>query len=89
MDIQDLRVFISVYDARNFLRASAALRVTQSSVSSRIRNLEDEIGASLFVRLQRGVRPTEKADVLYRHAKRTVASLEETERAMQAESGVA
>lgn len=89
MDLQDLRVFISVYEMRNFLRASVALRVAQSSVSWRIRNLEREIDGSLFERLQRGVRPTAKAEVLYRHAQKTLASLEETERAVRETKGAA
>lgn len=77
MDFQDLRVFLAVYEARNFLRASEALGVTQSSVSVRIRNLEHEYG-KLFVRLPRGVKPNERAETLYRYAQRMLALLEET-----------
>ncbi len=88
MDPQDLRVFISVYEARNFLRASEALRVSQSSVSARIANLEREFG-ELFVRLPRGVIPTEKAHVLYRYAQRMVALSEETVRAVKDAKGAA
>jgi len=82
MDLQDLRVFIAVYEARNFLRASEALRVTQSSVSFRIRELERDLG-ELFVRLPRGVKPTEKGETLYRHARRTLAFVAETDQAVR------
>ena len=89
MNDQDLRFFISVYDARNFLRASEALRVTPAAVSLRIRKLEREIGAPLFVRLQRGVRPTAKAAVLYRVAIRAIAAMEDVERAAKPLKGAA
>lgn len=82
MDIQDLRVFLAVYEARNMLRAGEALRVTPSSVSVRIRNLERDYG-ELFVRLPRGVRPTEKGETLYRYAQRTLAFLAETDQAIR------
>jgi LysR family nitrogen assimilation transcriptional regulator len=82
MDIRDLRVFLAVYEARNMLRASEALRVTSSSVSVRIRNLEKDYGA-LFLRNPRGVEPTEKAQTLYRYARRTLAVLAETDQAVR------
>lgn len=81
-------MFISVYDARNLLRASEALRVTQSSVSVRIRDLEREFG-KLFIRLPRGVKPTEKADTLYRYARRMLDLMEETGRAVRDSKGAA
>ena len=89
MELQDLRVFISVYEACNFQQASKALSITQSSVSWRIRRLEREVSGALFVRLPRGVRPTPKADTLYRYALRHIALLKETERAMKPETGAA
>lgn len=77
MALRDLRIFISVYDARNVLRASVALRMSQSSVSTRIANLEEKYG-ELFLRLPRGMMPTEKAHTLYRYAQRILALHEET-----------
>lgn len=82
MDIQDLRVFVAVYEARNLLRASELLRVTQSSVSVRIRNMERDYG-KLFQRLPRGVTPTDKGETLYRHACRTLAFLAEADQAVR------
>lgn len=89
MDLQDLRVFISVYDARNLLHASDALNRDPSTVSWRIARLEREIGSPLFIRLSQGVRPTEKADALYRVALRALAAMEEVERTVKPEKGAA
>ena len=83
MDVKDLRYFVAVYEARNFSRASLALGTVQSNVSVRIRNLERFLDVALFERNYRGIEPTEKALKLYRYAKRLLASVERTERAMR------
>jgi Transcriptional regulator len=80
MDVKDLRYFVAVYEAKGFSRASEFLGTVQSNVSSRIRDLEDSLGVSLFERRYRGVIPTEKGEKLYRHAKQVIAALDHTER---------
>jgi len=83
MDVKDLRYFVAVYEAKGFSRASEFLGTVQSNVSSRIRDLEDSLGVSLFVRRYRGVIPTEKGEKLYSHAKQVIAALDHTERAIR------
>ncbi|WP_434361395.1 HTH-type transcriptional regulator HdfR [Parasalinivibrio latis] len=53
MDTELLRTFIEVSKTRHFGRASENLYLTQSAVSFRIRQLENQLGISLFTR-QRG-----------------------------------
>ena len=77
MDIKDLRYFIAVYEANSFMRASIALATVQSNVSARIRGLEEDLGATLFVRGRRGVIPTKKAELLYRYAKDVLEKMDE------------
>ena len=77
MDIKDLRYFVAVYEANNFMRASLALFTVQSNVSAKIRRLEDELGTALFVRGRRGVRPTKKGDLLYHYAKHVLVKMDE------------
>jgi len=77
MDIKDLRYFIAVYEANSFMRASIALATVQSNVSARIRGLEEDLGATLFVRGHRGVTPTKKGDLLYRYAKDVLERMDE------------
>ena len=50
---------IAVGEHLNFRHAAAALGVSQSSVSERIRALEETLGVKLFERCPRGVRLTE------------------------------
>jgi DNA-binding transcriptional LysR family regulator len=77
MDIKDLRYFIAVYEANSFIRASAALATVQSNVSARIKRLEADLRATLFVRGRRGVTPTKKGDLLYRYAKDVLEKMDE------------
>lgn len=83
MDVKDLRYFIAVYETRGFSRASEFLGTVQSNVSSRIRGLEDLLGAPLFERrYRRRVVPTERGVKLYGHAKLVIAALDHTAREM-------
>src|SRR5690606_12685406 len=54
--LNQLRYFVSAVDHGSFRKAAAALSIQESSVSRRIRDLEDELGASLFMRHAGGVR---------------------------------
>lgn len=56
--IGDIRYFVAASEHGSFRQAAAALGVNQSAVSRRIRDLEDEIGASLFIRQSKGVELT-------------------------------
>lgn len=88
-DFQDLRAFIAVYEARNFLRASESLGSSPSGVSWRIRRLETRIKGILFERQRYGVMPTSAADTLYRYAVRVFALLEEASLAVKPTKGAA
>jgi len=50
---------LAVSEYRNFRHAANHLGISQSSVSSRIKTLEDDLGVLLFERRHRGVRLTE------------------------------
>jgi DNA-binding transcriptional LysR family regulator len=55
MELRHLRYFLAVGEASNFTKAAAQRRVAQPALSRQIRDLEDEIGAELLRRSQRGV----------------------------------
>jgi len=59
MDIDDLRIVTAVARHGSMNRAAADLHMVQSSVTARIRSMEDELGVKLFVRHSRGVRLSE------------------------------
>src|SRR5262245_49922978 len=83
MDVDDLRVFIAVYESEGFSRASQKLGTVQSNVSARIRGLEGALGVSLFERRYRRVAPTASGDQLYRHARKVIDALNRASRAVK------
>jgi len=57
-DLNLLRVFISVCQLGSFTKAAEALGLTQSSVSNAINRLKTQLGEELFIRVGRGIQPT-------------------------------
>lgn len=53
--LRHLHYFVAVADLGSIRKASRALGIAQSSISRRIRDMEDELGASLFHRSRSGV----------------------------------
>jgi DNA-binding transcriptional LysR family regulator len=58
MELKDLKYAAAVAETGGFRRAAARLRTPQSAVSRRVRELEDELGVSIFERGRHGVRLT-------------------------------
>jgi len=58
MELRHLRYFAVIAELENFSQAARALRIAQPALSQRMRDLEAELGLSLFERLGRGVRLT-------------------------------
>ncbi|NWE49157.1 LysR family transcriptional regulator [Pseudomonas gingeri] len=76
MDIRHLKAFLAVFEERNITSAAQRLFISQPTLSVTIRQLEDELGAALFVRQPRGVEVSDEARVLYPQARRMVAEAE-------------
>lgn len=68
MDISHIRTFLAVAEAGSFLGAAEIVHVTQSTVSVRIRTLEDRLGAYLFDRGKNGAILTPSGTQFLRHA---------------------
>jgi LysR family nitrogen assimilation transcriptional regulator len=66
--LQNLRFFIAVYEERSISAAARKVHATQSGVSVQVRDLEDQLGLSLFERVSTGVTPTKAGDQIYRRA---------------------
>lgn len=75
-DLNLLRTFLAVHRAGSFTGAAPVLGLTQPTVTSQIRSLEQQLGRQLFQRLPRGVEPTPFAREL---ASRIAAALDDLE----------
>jgi DNA-binding transcriptional LysR family regulator len=68
VEIRYLRYALASAEHRSFRRAAEALRIKQSTLSRRIREMELRFGVELFARSPTGVRPTEAAAPFLRTA---------------------
>jgi LysR family transcriptional regulator, flagellar master operon regulator len=76
MESELARTFLTVVAAGNFISAAERLHVTQSTVSARIRALEEQLGCSLFVRNKAGTRLTAAGRQFQKHAAVLVRAVE-------------
>jgi LysR family cyn operon transcriptional activator len=67
MELRHLRYFDAIAETLNFTRAAERLHVTQSTLSHQIKQLEEELGTTLFDRSGKHVRMTEAGEILRSH----------------------
>lgn len=79
MNLEQLRNFACVYDAKSILKASESLFITQQGLSKSIRSLEKQVGTALFIRTHAGVIPTAAADSIIGNAKTILAEQRDME----------
>lgn len=71
-----LRIFESTARHLSFTRAADELFLTQSAISKQIKALEDQVGRSLFIRLNRGLALTPVGEAYYREIAPLLTALE-------------
>ena len=69
MEIRQLRAFVAIAESGTFTAGALRVHVTQAAISMQIRQLENEIGAKVFVRAPRHVILTEAGEQLLRRAR--------------------
>lgn len=79
MNLQDLRYLDAVAGYRHFGRAAEACGVSQPTLSSQIRKLEDELGVKLLERTNKRVALTPVGSQILRHAQRALSEAKEME----------
>ncbi|MBV4497429.1 LysR family transcriptional regulator [Pseudomonas sp. SWRI12] len=65
LDMQDLMVFVAVYEQGSVTQVAEALCVSQSTVSYCLRKLRTSFQEELFINTRSGMRPTHKATAMY------------------------
>lgn len=68
MKFEHIRTFLEVAASGNFNRAAENLNVTQSTVSARVKTMEDQFGLPLFTRGHSGVELTSAGHRFHRYA---------------------
>jgi DNA-binding transcriptional LysR family regulator len=69
MEIRQLRAFIAIAELGTFTAGAHRVHVTQAAISMQIRQLENELGAKLFIRAPRRVMLTEAGEQLLQRAR--------------------
>lgn len=77
MDTELARTFLTVVTVGNFVNAAERLHVSQSTVSTRIHTLEEQLGCTLFVRNKAGTTLTSAGRRFQRHAAALVRTIEQ------------
>lgn len=77
MNLRDLRYLIALADLRHFGRAATACHVSQPTLSTQIRKLEEELGVQLIERAPRQVLLTPVGADIVERARRVVAEVEQ------------
>src|SRR6478735_9300066 len=82
MDLNEILVFARVVDAGSFSAAARLLEMPKSTVSRKVAELEERIGARLLHRTTRKLGLTDAGRIYYEHSARIVAEIEEAEEAV-------
>lgn len=88
MELRHLRSFVVLSEELNFTRAAGRMHMAQPPFSQRIRQLEEELGVSLFTRHSRQVQLTHAGRALYDEVVPLLTKLDEAiEACKQVEQG--
>ncbi len=83
LDLNDFFYFVQVVDRRGFSAASRKLRISKSTLSHRMQELEASLGVRLLNRTSRHFGMTEAGSDFYRHAVSMLQQAEQAETAMR------
>jgi len=86
-DLVDLSLFRHVVEAGSITRGAERANLALAAASTRVRNMEDALGAPLLVRTRHGVRPTQAGRTLITHARTMLAQSERLREDLSAYAG--
>ncbi len=74
--LRNLRYLLSLEQTRNLSHSASVLNTTQPGLSKWLKDLEEDVGLTLFERHARGLIPTPHGKVLIEHARRVLSQLD-------------
>lgn len=69
MTLQQLEYILAIDEYRHFVRAAESCNITQSTLSSMLKKLEEELDITIFDRNSHPIRPTEAGEAIIRQAR--------------------
>lgn len=82
MELRVLRYFLAVAREENISRAAEALHTAQPSLSRQLKELEEELGKTLFIRGKRKITLTEEGMFLRKRAEEIIGLVDKTTSAL-------
>lgn len=82
MDLWHLKIFMKVVDLSSFSKAAKAVHLTQPTVSSHIKELENYFDCRLIDRLGKRAIPTKAGELLYSYSEKLMQTFNESKTAM-------
>lgn len=76
IDLVDMRLFISISEAKNLTRGAKHVFLSTSAASGRIKALEEQLDNKLLYRDNRGVKLTPAGEIFLRHARLILRQIE-------------
>jgi LysR family transcriptional regulator, benzoate and cis,cis-muconate-responsive activator of ben and cat genes len=83
MELRHLKYFVAAAEERNISRAALRLHISQPAVSRLVRELECELGVSLFNRERFGLSLTTEGELFLEHTRKILADCEEAVNALK------
>ena len=80
MDIDLARTFLEIIRSGSFIATAERLHITQTAVTARVHNLEEQLGCRLFVRNRAGARLTDDGQRFVAYATQLVQTWEAARR---------
>lgn len=84
--LRQLQYFVAVCETQTVSGAAHSISVSQSAVTDAIKDLEHDLGVTLFERHRRGLSLTNKGHQFHRHATRILASVSDARRSFSDEA---
>lgn len=86
--IEYIQSFVTLQKCGSFQKAAEVLHVTQPSLTSRIKVIEEELGCLLFKRTRTGVILTEQGEIFLPYACRILNSYQQAQYALKKDSSI-